>query len=60
MKVKYLKGKTMEEWSITVRKNHSRAFLVWKYLIKAYPLLGDWVAWQVGIEVSFELGRILG
>lgn len=39
---KYMDGSTFEEWFRRPRKSVSNSSLVWKALVDAFPLIGDW------------------
>jgi hypothetical protein len=48
MKTKYLRGWSVEDWIRKERKSFRGAFMVWKGLVKAFPIVGKWVAQNIG------------
>jgi hypothetical protein len=54
---KYLVGVTFEEWYHMPKKSVINNSIVWKALIDAFPLFGEWTVWRVGNGKSLRIGE---
>jgi hypothetical protein len=43
-KEKYVRGSSVENWIRLTPKSFKGASIVWKSLVKGFPILGSWVA----------------
>jgi hypothetical protein len=50
----------MEEWFKMERKNIQGVSIVWKELVKVFPLIGKCSAWKVGRGNKVRIGEDLG
>ena len=48
MREKYCPNAPIEEWFRQATKNHEGGSLCWKEFVEDFPLVGNWVAWQIG------------
>ena len=48
MREKYCPNASIEEWFHQPTKTHKGGSLCWKAFVEAFPLVGNWVTWQVG------------
>jgi hypothetical protein len=48
MKNKYIQDLFMEYWIQTHSSVVKEASIVWKCLLKYFPLLGNWTTWKIG------------
>jgi hypothetical protein len=57
MKSKYLKIISILDWFRWVRKNSIGGSIVWKDLVRDFPLIGKWFAWKIGKENLLRIGE---
>jgi hypothetical protein len=57
MKEKYLENKEVEAWLRQERKYFKGASNIWKGLVKAYDILGHWVAWKIRRGMKLIVGK---
>ena len=48
---------SIEEWFHQPTKTHKGGSLCWKAFVEAFPLVGNWVAWQVGDGRRIRIGQ---
>jgi hypothetical protein len=56
MRSKYIPNLFVIEWFKQPIKS-SKGSIVWKDLVEAFPLVGDWVVWKIGDEKKFRVGE---
>ena len=47
----------MGDWFRKVREDSQGASIVWKAMVKAFPLLGNWAAWKSGNGCKVRIGE---
>ena len=57
MKTKYLEGFTMEEWFRLEWKVTKGSSIVWKALVDAFSLVGNWIIWKMRDEKNTRIGE---
>ena len=57
MKSKYLHGRTMENWFRLERKDSKNNSIVWKALVDAFLLVGNWTTWKIRNGRTIGLGE---
>jgi hypothetical protein len=56
MQSKYFPSKSIEEWIKEPRKS-TKESIVWKALVRAFPMVGKCLAWKIGNGRSVRLGE---
>jgi len=54
---KYLSHGSVEDWVRNPRKSHRGGSVIWKALVKAFPLIESNLAWAVGNGEKFQVGK---
>ena len=60
MREKYCPNTSIEEWFKKPTKFHTGGSMCWKAFVVAFPLVGNWVAWQAGDGRRIRIGRTHG
>jgi hypothetical protein len=56
MRSKYLPNLSVIEWFRKPNKS-SKGSIVWKALVEAFPLVGEWVVWKIGDGKNVRVGE---
>jgi hypothetical protein len=56
MHSKYFPNLTVIEWLRQLNKS-SKGSIVWKALVEAFPLVGEWVVWKIGDRKNIRVGE---
>jgi hypothetical protein len=60
MLTKYMAGSPFEEWFCRPKNLVTNSTIVWKIMVDAFPLIGEWEVWKIEVAERFELVRIHG
>jgi hypothetical protein len=53
---KYFPNLSVIEWFRQPKKS-SKGSIVWKDMVEAFPLVGDWVVWKIGDKKKVRVGE---
>jgi hypothetical protein len=56
IKQKYTKTLYVKDYIKQRNKSFSNVSTMWKVLILAFPLIGNWLAWKMGIKINVKVG----
>jgi hypothetical protein len=56
---KYFPNLSVIKWLKKPNKS-SKGIIVWKALVKNFPLVGEWVFWKIGDRKKFKVGEAPG
>jgi len=54
---KYIKPLSIVEWFSSRDKSCGNASIIWKFVIKSFSLIGDWLVWRVGRGDNIRIGE---
>jgi len=57
IKHKYLTNISIEDWIRSPRKSHKGGSVIWKAVVKAFPLIESNLAWAVGNGEKLKIGK---
>jgi hypothetical protein len=52
-----LEGKSIGEWFRNLRKSVAVSSTSWKTMVKYFPLIGEWIEWNIGDGWSVQVGE---
>ena len=53
---KYLTNMEITDWIRSPNKTYKHGSVGWKAMVLAFPLIGTWIAWELGNEKSIRIG----
>ena len=48
MTSKYYPNSSIIEWFIRPEKSHKGGYVGWKEMVLSFPIIGKWMAWEIG------------
>lgn len=52
----YLFPDSLDDWLINPVKSMQNIYIIWKAVVVAFPLVGNWLIWRVGRGTKMKVG----
>jgi hypothetical protein len=56
---KYIESLSLDDWIISPTKSYNNSSIIWKVVVLAFPLIGNWPIWKVGVGNKVRLREYL-
>jgi hypothetical protein len=56
IKDKYISPESIEEWVRKPIRHSHNASIIWKVVVMAFPLIGNWLVWKIGRGNKVQIG----